>query len=92
MLNEIDSLRKYDIKYDEQRFLTLTFDELGKTVGDFLIDIKHQCSEWVKKPSAFNTRAFIANIINLYMNYKSTGEWTSKVAITTRFWLLWPRT
>ena len=80
MRNEIDSLRKYEINYDEQRFLTLTFDDLGKIVGDFLIDVKHQRSgsEWVKKTSAFNTRTFIANIINLYMNYRSTGEWNKQ--------------
>ena len=34
MQNEIDSFLKNRIKYDEQRFLTLTFNELGKTSRD----------------------------------------------------------
>ena len=67
---EIDSLRKDGIKYDEQRFLTLIFDELGKTAGDFLADVKRQRSEWVKNPNGFDTSSFIADMTNLYTNYK----------------------
>ena len=80
MRNEIDSLRKYRIKYNYQRFLTLTFDELVKTAGDFLAYVKRKHSEWVKKTSAFNTSTFIAGMINLYTNYKSTGEWDKQGA------------
>ena len=40
MQNDIDSLQTDGIKYNEQRFLTLTFDELGKTAEDFLADVK----------------------------------------------------
>ena len=78
--NDIDSLRKDGIKYDEQNFLTLAFGELSKTDGDFLADVKRQRSEWVKKNSAFNTRTFIADMINFYTNYKSTGEWDNQGA------------
>ena len=53
---------------------------MGKTSGDFLADVKHQHSEWVNKPSNFNTSTFIADMINLYMNYNSTGEWYNKGA------------
>ena len=66
--NEIDSLQKDRTKYDKQRFLTLTFNELGKTTRDFLAYVKPQHSEWVKNPSAFNTSTFIADMINLYSN------------------------
>ena len=44
MKKNIDSLRKDGIKYDDLKFLTLTLDELGKTSGDFLLDVKRQCS------------------------------------------------
>ena len=44
MKNEIDSLQKDGIKYDDLKFLTLTLDELGKTSRDFLLDVKRQCS------------------------------------------------
>ena len=75
-----NSLRKDRIKYDKQQFLTLTFDELRKTAGDFLADAKRQRSEWVKNPSDFNTTTLIANVVNLYTNYKSTGEWDKQGA------------
>ena len=75
MRNEIDSLQRDGINYDDKRFLALNFDELEKTARGFLADIKRQRSEWVKNPSAFNTRTLIADMINLYTNYKSTGEW-----------------
>ena len=80
MRNKIYSLRNDMIKYYKQRFLTLTFNELGKTAGDFLADVKRQRSEWVNKPSAFNTSTFISNMINLYTNYKSTGKWDKQGA------------
>ena len=88
MRNKIYSLQKYGIKYGEQQFLTLTLDNLGKTAGDFLSDIKRQRSKWVKNTSAFNASTFITDMINLYNNYKSTGKWDKKVPITTRFLLL----
>ena len=50
MQNELYSLQKYRIKYNEQRFLTLTFDELSKTAGDFFANAKRQRSKWVKIP------------------------------------------
>ena len=79
MQNKIDSLQKEGINYNEQRFLTLAFDDLVKTSGDLLADVKHQLSEWVKKPSDFNTSIFITDMINLYTNYKSTGDWDKQV-------------
>ena len=78
--NDIDSLRKDRIKYDEQRFLTLAFDELSNTAGDFLADIKRQRSEWVKNLSVFNTSKFISDMINLYTNYKYNDEWDNQGA------------
>ena len=48
--NDIDPLQKYGIKYDEQHFITLTFDELVNTAGYFLADVNCQQSEWVKNP------------------------------------------
>ena len=74
MQNNIDSLGKDGIKYDEQRFLTLTFDELGKTPRDFLAGVKRQHNEWVNNHSFFSTSTFIADMINLYTNNKSTGK------------------
>ena len=74
MRNDIDSIQKDGINYNEQRFLTLTFNDLGKTAGNFLPEVKRQCSEWVKNPSAFKTSTFIVDMIRFYTNYKSTGE------------------
>ena len=42
--NKIDSLQKEVIDYNNQRFQTLTFDDLGKTARDFLADVKRQHS------------------------------------------------
>ena len=44
MRNDIDYLQKDGIKCDEKRFLTLTFDELGKTARYLLTDLKLQRS------------------------------------------------
>ena len=80
MRNEIDYLWKNSINYNDQRFLTLSFDKLDKTAGYFLADFKSQHSEWVKKSSAFNSSTFINDMINLYTNYKYTGEWDKQGA------------
>ena len=85
MQNEIDSLWKYWIKYDEQCFLPITFNELGETAGYFLVNIKRQSSNWVKNPAAFNTSTFIDDMINLYTNYKSTGDWDKQGADHNKF-------
>ena len=74
MRNEIYSLQKDRIKYNEQQLLTLTFDDLGKTARNLLDGVKSQRSKWVKKPSTFNTSTFIVDMINSYTNYKSTGK------------------
>ena len=74
MLNDIDSLQKYGIKYDGQRFLTITFNKMGKKFWDLLADVKRQRSGWAKKPPTFNISTFIADMIKLYTNYKSPGE------------------
>ena len=78
MQNENDSLQRNGIKYYKQRFLTLTFDDLGKTAGDLFVDVNIQRSGWVKKPLDFNNCTFIADMIKLYMNYKSTNEWDNQ--------------
>ena len=44
MRKEIDSLQKDYNKHNDQRFLTLTFDDMGKTAGGFLTDVKRQRS------------------------------------------------
>ena len=44
MRDEIDLLQKDKIKYNKQQFLTLTFDNMGKTDGDFLAIVKCQRS------------------------------------------------
>ena len=80
MQNEIYSLQKDGIKYNEQWFLTPTFDELKKNAGDLIADVKPQRSYWLKKPSAFNTSNFITDMINLYSSYKSTSKWDKKGA------------
>ena len=44
--NEINALRKDNVKFDNQRWLTLTFEQLIKTgCSDFLEDVKCQLSE-----------------------------------------------
>ena len=50
MWNEIDFLQKDGIKDGEQQFLTLTFDKLGKTAGNFPAYFKRQRSKWVNNP------------------------------------------
>ena len=45
MRNEIDALRKDSVKFDNQRYLTLTFEQIVKTgCSDFFEDVKRQQS------------------------------------------------
>ena len=74
--NKIDALRKDNVKFDDQRWLTLTFEQLVKTgCSDFLEDVKRQQSEWLKDSGTFDSGQFCADMINLFKNYKATGEW-----------------
>ena len=78
--NEIDTLRKDGVRFDEQRFLTLIFDRLlAAKCKDFLSDIKSERRKWVKDPPSVNSTTVIAESINLYINYKATGEWDAEV-------------
>ena len=72
--DEIDTLRKDGVKFDDQRFLTLIFDNLAiAKCTDFRADIKAEKRNWVKNPSLIDIPTLIADAINLYTNYKSTG-------------------
>ena len=54
----------------------LTFEQLIKTrCSDFLEDVKRQRSEWIKDSGTFDSVQFWVDMINLYTNYKATGEW-----------------
>ena len=78
--NEIDTLRKDGVRFDEQRFLTLIFDRLlVAKCKDFLADLKSERRKWVKNPTSVNSVTVIAESINLYINYKATGEWDAEV-------------
>ena len=78
--NEIDTLRKDGVKYDEQRFLTLIFDCLSiVSCIDFKADVKAEKRKWIKDPTSVPSTTLIAECISLYTNYKSTGEWDAEV-------------
>ena len=78
--DEIDTLRKDGVKFDDQRFLTLIFDRLSVAkCTDFTADIKAEKRKWVKDPSSIDIPTVIAETISLYTNYKSTGEWDAEV-------------
>ena len=78
--NKINALRKDNIKFDNQRWLTITFEQLVKTrCSDFLEEVKHQWSEWIKDSGRFDSGEFCVEMINLYTNYKATGEWGNNV-------------
>ena len=67
--NKIDALRKDNVKFDDQRWLTLTFESLVKTrCSDFLDDVKRQRSEWIKDSSTLDSGQFCVDMINLYTN------------------------
>ena len=68
------------MKYDNQGFLTLIFNELVNTSTAFFSGLKRQRRKWVKKPFVFNTSNFIDYMINLYTNYKSTRKWDKQGA------------
>ena len=54
--NEIKALRKDNVKFDDQRWLTLTFEQLFKTgCSEFLEDFKCQRSKWIKDSGTFNS-------------------------------------
>ena len=71
---EVDTIRKDRTTYNVQRMNTLIFDKLSKIVCEtFLADVKRQKSKWIKDPVSFNTVQGMADLTNLYTNYKSTG-------------------
>ena len=46
--DEIDTLRKDGVKFDDQRFLTLIFDRLSVSkCTDFTADLKAEKRKWV---------------------------------------------
>ena len=66
---KIDALRKDNVKFDNQRWLTLTFEQLVKTgCSDFLDKVKRQQSEWIKDSGTFGSGQFYVDMINLYTN------------------------
>ena len=74
--NKIDTLRKDNVKFDNQRWLTLTFEQLIKTgCSKFLEDVKRQRSEWIKDYGTLNSGQFCVDMINLYTTYTATREW-----------------
>ena len=63
------------MKFDEQIFLTLLFDNLLVThCNDFCAEVKLVRNAWVKNPAETDVKKVIAKFINLYKNYKLTGE------------------
>ena len=74
--NEIDTLRKDGVEFDDRRFLALIFDCLALAKSkDFRADVKRKESAWVKYPATIDIAKIIDNTTNLYTNYKYTGEW-----------------
>ena len=75
-VNQIDTLRPDGVKYDRQRMLTKVFEQV-QTAGckDFLATVKMDRSNWIKDPANFDHATIFGQWINLYTNFKSTGEW-----------------
>ena len=62
---KIDALRKDNVKFDDQRWLTLVFEQLANTeCPDFLEDVKRQRSESVKDSSKFDSGQFYVKMTN----------------------------
>ena len=77
---EIDTLRKDGVTFDEQRFLTLIFDNLIlANCTDFKADIKSEKRKWMKNSASVDSTTLIAESVNLYTNYKSNGDWDAEV-------------
>ena len=73
--NEIDALHKDNVKFDDQKWVTLTFEQLVKTgCSDFLESVKRRQSKWIKDSVTFDSGQFCVDMINLYTNYKATGK------------------
>ena len=64
---------------DEQRFLTLVFDQLQlATCTDFKADTKSERRKWIKDSTSVDSTTLIAESVNLYTNYKSNGDWDAE--------------
>ena len=73
--NGIDALHKDNVKFDDQQWLTLTFEQLINTgCSDFLEGVKRRQSKWIKDSGTFDSGQFCVDMINLYTNYKATGK------------------
>ena len=46
---------------------------------DFKSEVKLTHNSWVKTPAAADENKIIPDFTNLYINYKSTGEWYNQV-------------
>ena len=62
--------------FSEQRFVTIMFDQLLKSsYEEFLTNVKHAKSDWIKNPKKFDCASAMIDFTNLYRNYTSTGHW-----------------
>ena len=74
--NESDVLCKDNVRFDDQSWLMLNFEHLVDTgCSDFLEDVKCQRSKCIKDYGTFDSVQLCIDMINLYINYKATGEW-----------------
>ena len=61
--NKTDALHKDNIKFDNQRWLTLTFEKLVKTrCSNFLEDVIRQQSEYIKDSVTFKSGQFCVDM------------------------------
>ena len=52
------------------------FDRLLETeCADFKVEVKSERNAWVKDPSSVDTNKVIGDLINLFTNYKGSGDW-----------------
>ena len=60
----------------DHRFVKIMFDQLLKSsCVEFLTDINHAKSDWIKNPKKFDYASAMIDFTNLYTNYTSTGHW-----------------
>jgi hypothetical protein len=75
--NEINAALPDNEEYPARRFNTTMFAQLEKsTCDDFLTEVKSSKSRWIRSPETFNSANEIGDLVKLYTNFASNGDWS----------------
>ena len=88
--NKIDALRKDNVKFDHQRWLTLIFEQLVKTgCSDFLEDVKRQQRKWIKDSGTFESGQICVDMVYCTQIIRPWANGTRTMSTDSNILLPW---